>query len=209
MRTRLIVFAKLPVAGRVKTRLASTIGDASALRVHRQLLEAAFALAQSCGPDTLEWRFDDAGAATDAASVALLAELAARGWRIAAQRGDGLGARMREALETALAAGERPVLIGGDCPSLRAADLHDAFRALDSADAVFAPAEDGGYALVGLSRPAAALFDRIPWGTAAVMADTRARAAAAGVRLALLRTVWDVDVEADLRRWETMRGAPG
>lgn len=209
MRTRLIVFAKLPVAGRVKTRLAATIGEASALQVHLRLLEAAFTLAQACGADTLEWRFDDAGAPTDGPSGALLGELAARGWRIAPQRGSELGERMREALETALAAGERPVLIGGDCPSLAASDLRDAFRALDSADAVFAPAEDGGYALVGLSRPAASLFEQVPWGTHAVMASTRARAEAAGMHLHLLRTVWDVDVEADLRRWEGARDAPG
>ncbi len=208
MRTRLIVFAKLPVAGRVKTRLAATIGAAGALRVHRRLLEATFALARDSGADVLEWRYDDAGAAPGSPEAALPEALAALGWCVGPQRGGDLGARMREALETALAAGDRPVLVGGDCPVLGADDLRQAFGALAAADAVFAPAEDGGYALVGLSRPAPELFEGVPWGTPGVMSITRARAAAAGVRLAMLRTVWDVDIEADLRRWEAVRGEP-
>jgi rSAM/selenodomain-associated transferase 1 len=135
--------------------------------------------------------------------------MAERGWRVGPQREGDLGARMREALETALAEGERPVLVGGDCPSLRAGDLHDAFAALDGAHAVFAPAEDGGYALVGLSTAAPTLFERMPWGTPQVMALTRTRAEAAGLRVALLRTVWDVDVEADLRGGEASPDGTG
>ncbi len=202
MRTRVVVFGRLPVAGRVKTRLAATLGDAAALAVHRRLLDASFALAEASGADTLEWRHDDAGAASDGDAASMPAALAARGWRVGPQRGADLGARMHEALAAALAQGERPVLVGSDCPSLRATDLRDAFRALDAVDAVFAPAEDGGYALVGLRRAAPALFEHVPWGTDRVMARTRAHAAAAGLRIAELRTVWDVDVEADLRRWE-------
>ncbi len=98
------------------------------------------------------------------------------------------------------------MLVGSDCPSLRPGDLRDAFDALAAADAVFAPAEDGGYALVGVSRSAPGLFDPMRWGTSAVMAKTLARAEHAGLRVALLRTVWDVDVEADLRRWEVLQG---
>ncbi len=209
MRTRLIVLAKLPVEGRVKTRLAATIGTAAALQVHRRLLEATFELARASGADTLEWRHDAAGGDLDGTLAALPARMAALGWRVGPQRGDDLGARMREALEAALAEGERPVLVGGDCPSLRAGDLRDAFSALEAAHAVFAPAEDGGYALVGLSRPAPVLFEGMPWGTPRVMALTRSRAEAAGLRVALLRTVWDVDIEADLRRWEAGSGTLG
>jgi hypothetical protein len=200
MRTRLIVFARLPVEGRVKTRLAATVGTARALEVQVRLLAATLALGEACGADALEWRYDEAGAAPGSAAARLPASVAARGWRVGPQHGADLGARMREALEAALAAGDRPVLIGSDCPSLRPADLRDAFRALDDADAVFAPAEDGGYALVGLARAAPALFEGVRWGGADVMAATRARASDAGLRVALLRTVWDVDVEADLRR---------
>jgi uncharacterized protein len=197
--TRLIVFARAPVLGRVKTRLAASIGAERALAVHRRLFATTLALAESVAVDHRELRLHaDDPAAFDATA----APLADRGWRVGPQRGDDLGARMNEALTCALADGERPVLIGSDCPSLRADDLRAAFAALPDHDAVFAPAEDGGYALVGIARPLPSLFDAVPWGTAEVMGVTRARIDAQGLRVAVLRTVWDIDVEADLRRWE-------
>jgi rSAM/selenodomain-associated transferase 1 len=202
MRRRLIVFARLPRLGRVKTRLAATVGEARALDAHRRLLDATIAIAQAAGPEVLELRHADDRSPPTREAASLLRALAERGWRIAPQRGPDLGARMRGALEAALADGDLPVLVGSDCPALRAVDLLDAFAALSDADAVFAPAEDGGYALVGLARPAAGLFDGIPWGTSRVMAATLERARVEGLRTCLLRTVWDVDVEDDLRRWE-------
>ncbi|MEI7446264.1 MAG: DUF2064 domain-containing protein, partial [Burkholderiales bacterium] len=73
------------------------------------------------------------------------------------------------------------------------------------ADAVLAPAEDGGYALVGIARPIPGLFDGVDWGSDRVLAATRDRLRAAAARWTELRTVWDVDVEADLRRWTALR----
>ncbi|RPH45177.1 MAG: glycosyltransferase [Burkholderiales bacterium] len=206
-RTRLIVFARLPQLGRVKTRLAATIGPQRALEVYRRLLDTTLALAQASGADRLELCVADDGVPADDGSRTLTATLAARGWTVVPQRGADLGARMRDALERALEQGERPVLLGSDCPVLSPADVQAAFAALRRADAVFAPTEDGGYALVGLSRPLPTLFEHMPWGTGEVAARTRERAHAVQARVAWLRTVWDVDVEADLVRWE--RGAGG
>ena len=199
MSTRLIVFARAPVLGRVKTRLAASIGAERALAVHQRLFATTVAIAESAVADRLELRLH---ADDPAVLAATAAPLAARGWRVAAQRGRDLGDRMHEALAGALADGDRPVLIGSDCPSLRADDLRAAFDALRDHEAVFAPAEDGGYALVGIARPLPSLFEAMPWGTPEVMAVTRARTTAQGLRIALLRTVWDVDVEADLNRWD-------
>ena len=202
--TRLIVFARLPELGRVKTRLAATLGAPRALEVYVRLLDATVALAQASGADRLELCLAD-----DAPSSAhpLPAALAARGWAVTVQRGADLGLRMREALERSLELGERPVLIGSDCPALCPADLQAAFSALEGSDAVFAPTEDGGYALVGLSRPLPTMFAEVPWGGPEVARRTRELARRAGARVAWLRTVWDVDVEADLVRWE--RGGEG
>ncbi|MFM1989606.1 MAG: Phosphoenolpyruvate guanylyltransferase [Pseudomonadota bacterium] len=207
MTTRLIVFAKLPVPGRVKTRLAATVGEAAALDAHRRLFAATLALARDGAVGRRELRYDDCGRPPDAPTRAALEALADAGWSVGPQRGADLGARMREALEDALAAGDRAVLIGCDCPVLRPDDLAAAFAALDAHDAVLAPAEDGGYALVGLARPLPGLFDGIDWGTGTVLEATRGRLAAAGARWHELRTVWDVDVEADLARWAASRGA--
>ncbi|MCX7204061.1 MAG: DUF2064 domain-containing protein, partial [Burkholderiales bacterium] len=83
-------------------------------------------------------------------------------------------------------------------------DLAQAFVALQTADVVFAPAQDGGYALVGLRREAPELFERVDWGTEQVMSQTLAHAQALGLTVRLLRTVWDVDTPADLRRWRAL-----
>lgn len=203
---RVVVFGRLPVLGRVKSRLAASVGERRALEVHTLLLERTLAVVEAAAPDRCEFRFDAGAGPMPPEAEALPVTLAARGWRVGPQQGADLGARMAEALAAALAAGDTPVLVGCDCPVLEAGDLVAAFAALATADAVFAPAEDGGYALVGMSRPLPELFDAMPWGTSAVMAATRQRLAACHASAAMLRTVWDVDVEADLRRWERQCG---
>lgn len=199
---RLIVFGRLPELGRVKTRLAATVGDAVALDVHRRLLHATIALGDAAPVDERELRVTGD---RDADTTAWLARLAAGGWRVCGQSAGDLGHRMHVALCDALAAGSRPVLVGTDCPVLAADDLARAFDALATHDAVFAPAEDGGYALVGTARPLPGAFDDIAWGTSRVMATTRARLVQAGARWLELRTVWDVDEARDLLRWQGYR----
>jgi glycosyltransferase A (GT-A) superfamily protein (DUF2064 family) len=93
------------------------------------------------------------------------------------------------------------LLIGTDCPALDVAALRAAAAALEAGDdAVLVPAEDGGYVLVGLARPVAALFDRIAWGSDRVMRESRERLRAAGLRWRELAPSWDVDRPEDLAR---------
>jgi len=95
--------------------------------------------------------------------------------------------------------------IGTDCPVLRPAHLRKAARAsIDGDDAVFYAAEDGGYVLVGLRRPQAALCDGMTWSTADVMFETRARARSLGLRVRVFETLWDVDMPDDPARLEAM-----
>jgi glycosyltransferase A (GT-A) superfamily protein (DUF2064 family) len=108
---------------------------------------------------------------------------------------------MHEALRDALATHARALLVGTDCPALAARHLRQADRALrDGANAAFVPCEDGGYALVGLTRADATLFDGIPWGTGSVMEETRARLRHIGWTWRELETLWDVDRPEDYRR---------
>jgi len=199
---RLIVFARLPQSGRVKTRLAATIGSDRALRVYRSLLAATLRLAIRSPIERREWRFDAAPGVLPASNAALLRRLANRGWLIAPQQGRDLGERMSQALASALTDGDSVVLIGADCPVLDAGDIRAAFDALTSTDAVFAPAEDGGYVLVGVSRALPALFEAMPWGTDQVMTCSLERLESLGASVALLRTVWDVDDQTDLVRYQ-------
>jgi rSAM/selenodomain-associated transferase 1 len=192
---RVAVFAKAPVAGEVKTRLVPLIGAEGAARLHAALVRHALAdaLRAGLGPVELWCAPDD----RDPFFRQCEREL---GVRLRVQSGRDLGARMGDALGDALAQGQAMVLIGSDCPALGPSALRDAARALDTHDAVFTPAEDGGYVLVGLARPVPRLFDDIAWGTDAVMGETRLRLAAAGARWQEMPASWDVDRPEDYAR---------
>jgi rSAM/selenodomain-associated transferase 1 len=205
------VMAKAPVPGLAKTRLVPTLGAEGAALLAEQLLRHAVAqaVAAGLGPVTL-WCTPDAG---HAAFVGLQRS---HGLALAVQAGTDLGQRMAhifaaaQPLRGAAAAadpGPAVLLMGTDLPGLTAATLQAAAAALAAgADAAFVPALDGGYGLVGLAatairRPGAldALFADMRWSTPQVMADTRLRLHAAGLRHAELPPVADIDTPDDLR----------
>ncbi len=200
----LIVFAKAPRPGRVKTRLAPLLGAAGAARLHARLVERALdtAVAARCGRVELH--------CAPGVRHPFFAALARRhGLTLRAQGRGDLGARMHRAFERALRAAGAAVLIGSDCPALRPADLRAAMRALgDGADAVLAPAEDGGYALIGLRRASRRVFARVAWGGPDVLARTRRRLARLGWRWVELSTLWDVDRPEDYARLVRSRLVP-
>ncbi|MBS0336591.1 MAG: TIGR04282 family arsenosugar biosynthesis glycosyltransferase [Proteobacteria bacterium] len=192
--TLIVVFAKAPQPGRVKTRLAATLGGEAAARLHGRLLERAIAtaLAAGCGPVELHG---------SPARHGYLRRLARRhGIRLVSQPEGDVGTRMHAAFRRGLRRHARMILIGSDCPALAPADLRRAGRLLRGCDAVIAPAEDGGYPLIGLKRASAAVFEGVAWSTGAVMPQTRERLAGLGWRWRELRTLWDVDRPADLAR---------
>lgn len=189
-----IVFAKAPVAGYAKTRLVPALGADGAARLARRLLESALAAALDagigpvelcCSPDQRHPAF--AGVPRIEAST------------LTAQGEGDLGTRMSRALGRALREHAGAIVIGTDAPALDAAYLRAAAALLDSHGAVLGPALDGGYTLVGLSRPAPALFEGIGWSTPQVMAQTRERLARLGLRHAELPPLADIDEPADLR----------
>lgn len=200
MKRRVIVFARVPRSGEVKTRLARVIGDAAALAHYRSMLRDMLAVAREAQVQApgLEAELCVAGDDVDGECARLAAM---HGFTLVAQDGASPGERIDAALGRALREGRVPVLVGSDVMSLTARDLHAAFDALREHDAVFGPTEDGGYALVGLRRRVERLFDDMPWGTDSLMAATRRRLDECGVRWSQLRTLWDVDEEPDLRRW--------
>jgi len=194
---RIAILAKAPVAGCVKTRLAPALGAAGAAALAERLLEHAVAqaLAAGLGPVAL-W------AAPDTTHPAFVRLRDRHGLDLTAQGEGDLGARMARVFEQTLAAGGAPLLLmGTDAPALDAAMLRRAAAALDMHDAVFVPALDGGYALVGLrgwGPGPLSLFTDMAWSTPQVMAETRARLAQAGLRHAELPAVADIDEPADL-----------
>lgn len=192
---RIAVFAKAPVPGHVKTRLTALLGADGAAGLHAGLVRHALATASMSNLGPLElWCAPDE---THDFFARCAREFHAQLHR---QEGTDLGARMRRAFEAAWSRHEKLILVGCDCPALTAQHLAAAGAALEANDAVFAPAEDGGYVLVALSHDIPGLFEGIEWGSASVMAATRERLRAAGARWHELPVLWDVDRPADYAR---------
>jgi len=193
----LLIFCKAPVAGQVKTRLQPTLTAIQAAAAHRQLtgltLNRAFQqplcdVQLYCAPDSNHSFFEQC--IKDYPLV------------LSAQRGVDLGDRMQNAFSDALSQYRHAILIGCDCPSLTVDDLQEALTALQNGqDAVIAPAEDGGYVLIGLNAPQPVLFEDMVWGNEKVMAETRHRAKQASISLHELARQWDVDTAEDWARY--------
>lgn len=201
-RDRLVVLAKAPIYGFVKTRLATALGPDAALAIYRRLAARVFievAAAADAGVEAEVRVTPDASAAD------------ARTWvppriRVRTQGPGDLGDRMRRAFDDAFAEGAtRVVLIGTDCPGFTRRHAAGAFVSLAHADLVLGPATDGGYWLVGARNRTPEVFDGVPWSTPGVLPATRERAQAAGLRVFELETLDDIDTPEDLER---LRGGP-
>ena len=197
--TRIVIFAKAPVAGSAKTRLIPLLGAEGAADLAAQMLRRTVRHALGAGLGQPE--LCASPAPDDAAWHGHLPA----GVRLSDQGEGDLGDRLAAAAERVVAAGERVLLIGTDCPALDAARLRAAALALDDHDAVLFPASDGGYVLLGLRRGDPVLFHDMPWSSSEVAALTRRRIAELGWSLALGETLADVDEPADYRRedWST------
>lgn len=196
----LMIFCKAPEPGRVKTRLIPELTAEQAAKLHLELSVGILELAVRSALCPIQlWCAPSAGHSffTEAATTYPL--------RLKQQRGRDLGERMHRAFRSELAHYACAVLIGCDCPSLTAADLEEALEALNrDCDAVLSPAEDGGYVLIGLTRPCSDLFDAMPWGTAEVLDQTRQRICRSGLRCRELKEQWDVDTIEDLLRYKQL-----
>lgn len=195
-----IVFAKAPRSGEVKTRLIPLLGADGAAALHRQLVHRTLVTATDADLGPVELRV-----APDI-NDAFLQECARRfGVALTPQCGDDLGARLCTAFDDGLARHARVIIVGTDCPVLTSQHLCDAHSALERGnDAVLIPAEDGGYALIGLNRCDDGLFSDIAWGGDTVLAATRERLKALKWRWHELETLWDIDRPDDYRRWSEL-----
>lgn len=200
----LVVFAKRPVAGQVKTRLTPPLTPEQAAALYREMLadvlaaSAAFASDLGLAP-VLTVAPADAGAE--------LARMAPPAYRVVAQRGADLAQRMAWAVAEQAAAGrDRILLRGSDSPALSAETLEQALAALDRHDLVLCPDRDGGYNLVGLREPAPGVFDH-PMSTERVLDDTLAAARSLGLRGHVLAPGFDIDRFEDLRLLAAERAA--
>lgn len=190
--TRVLIFAKAPVPGRVKTRLAPALGEDGAAELARGFLLNTIKAAQTAGVGPVEVCADPAPGDPEWGDLLASVEASEQG-------GGDLGERLARAAERVLRAGEPVLLIGTDCPDLDAPRLRAAAAALEDRDAVIHPARDGGYVLLGLSRFDRGLFEGVAWSTDTVCGATVDRLRALEWSHLVGETLRDIDTPADLQ----------
>lgn len=185
----LIIFIKNPEKGKVKTRLAETVGAEKALEIYHKLVDYTYSVVEPVDADKEIWfsRFipDGNGLGGGKFSKKL-------------QEGKNLGERMSKAFREAFEKDyEKVVIVGSDCAELTTDLIKEAYEQLDEHGLVVGPAEDGGYYLLGMNRFHAQLFEGLPWSTAGVLSQTLAIADELSLKVHLLPELNDVDYEAD------------
>ena len=193
MTARIVIFAKAPVPGMVKTRLVPALGAEGAAALAGRML--ARMLREAAGADLGE---PELCADPEPGDPAWEGHVPAEGVRLSAQGDGDLGDRLARAARRVIRDGDKVLLVGTDCPELDRARLREAARQLASHDAVIHPARDGGYALLGLTRFDPSVFSGIAWSGPAVAHDTVARIRALGWNLHIGDTLRDIDEPADL-----------
>ena len=193
----LMIFCKAPVLGQVKTRLTAVLTAEEAMQVHIELSINILQLATKNPICPVQlWCTPVAG------HPFFLASAQTFHVTLMQQQGVDLGERMDQAFLSALKTYSRALLVGCDCPSLTEQDLEEALNALNQENCcVLAPAEDGGYVLIGLNQPHPELFQNMPWGTEQVLEQTRIRIKQYNLHHYELKEQWDVDTPTDLIRY--------
>lgn len=185
-----MIFYRNPQLGKVKTRLAATMGDESALQIFIRLSEHTRNVTSGLPVDKVVYYSEEVQ----------LQDIWNDGiYRKAKQSEGDLGIRMSQAFKEGFERGyERICIIGTDCPELSTSILANAFEALDSTEVVIGPARDGGYYLLGLQHPQPALFRDKQWSTPTVFRDTITDLNNAGISYTVLPILRDLDTEDDL-----------
>jgi rSAM/selenodomain-associated transferase 1 len=188
-----LVFQKNAVLGKVKTRLASGMGELRALEIYRHLIQLTYSALEDV-PVPVWTYFSDYIPETVNTHIE----------KSFVQEGQDLGERMANAFARSFELGmDKVVLIGTDCPTLQSHHLNQAFEALTHSDLVVGPATDGGYYLIGMNRRADYLFEGITWSTSQVLSETLNVASQHGLTTTLLCELDDIDTQEDWQRYSS------
>ena len=189
-RSLLIIFYRNPKLGKVKTRLAATVGNEKALQIFQKLALHTTQITKDLPCDKIVF-YSDAIDLMDIWPNAIYLK--------ALQQGDDLGERMKHALVAGFQTQYTSIcIIGTDCYELTRPIILEGFHALRSADTVVGPARDGGYYLLGMKKPFAEIFDNKEWSTSTVLEDTIRDFERMGLQYTKLPTLGDIDTEMDL-----------
>lgn len=191
------IFAKPPIAGKVKTRLIADLGEALATHIYRYCLGYTLNLVRRSGLDYQLWLSEDSDDPIFGSEAYYL------------QQGADLGSRMSQAISSQLHRQTtdvpKVILIGSDCLDLTVDHLHQAIEALGNHDIVLLPALDGGYAMVACRKIEAKLFTDVDWGSSRVFKQTLDNAKTLDYRVSILETVRDIDTLQDVNHYADLR----
>ncbi len=189
----LIIFVKNIISGRVKTRLAATLGDVAAMDIYRELLKNIHNKIQLAKADKIVFYSDF-----------IEDDIWGNGvFKKEIQEGNDLGERMKNAFETVFEKGyKKAIIIGTDCPAITESILKEAFEKLNHFDIVIGPATDGGYYLLGMTKEHSFLFMNMKWSTDEVLSQTIEHCNENQLSYFLLSELPDIDEEKDLKHFE-------
>lgn len=193
MDTALIIFVKNPVEGKVKTRLAKSIGDEKAVVIYKQLLQHTYIITKEMGIDKYVYYGDYVNNN----------DIWDDNYKKALQQGADLGQRMENAFKEVLSVGYKKVLIiGSDCAQLTTDIINTAIEKLDESDIVIGPSLDGGYYLLGMKKITSQLFNGIEWSTNTVFSKSLEIAGNQHLKVTTVQKLSDVDVIEDVpKNW--------
>ncbi|HZB11494.1 MAG TPA: TIGR04282 family arsenosugar biosynthesis glycosyltransferase [Chryseolinea sp.] len=191
MKQLLIVFIKNPILGKVKTRLAASLGDQKALRVYKKLLDHTLRITGNLEYDKIVYYSD---------FVPEQDEWLSAGFKQGLQIGQDLGQKMENAFEEGFRTGySRILIIGSDCFELTSYHISKAFDNLENSNVVLGPATDGGYYLLGMTELFENVFENKKWSTDSVLRDTIKNLTDSNIKFNLLEQLNDIDTESDLQ----------
>ena len=196
MKEALLIFKKNPEYGKVKTRLAATIGDAQALFIYEQLLKYTISVTKNLPLDKIIFYSDSVIEKDDWENTIYEKKI---------QDGKGLGSKMKNAFKSSFTAGyEKTVIIGTDCFELEENHILKAFEQLEKVDIVIGPAKDGGYYLLGMKKNYDGIFENVDWSTDKVLKQTLGICKQLNLSVFLLPELNDIDNEGDLKNHESL-----
>ena len=196
MKEVLLIFSKNPEYGKVKTRLAATIGNEQALFVYQKLIEHAIAVTEEICVDKIVY-YSDSIVENDNWDNHL--------YKKKLQSGKDLGDRMKNAFKSSFTDGyDKVIIVGTDCFELTERLINNAFERLNGDDVILGPAKDGGYYLLGVKQFHPSLFENIEWSSEKVLKQTLAIAIRLNLSVFLLPELSDIDTEPDLKDYSAL-----
>jgi rSAM/selenodomain-associated transferase 1 len=187
-KTLLIVFVKNNIIGKVKTRLAKTVGDNKAFEVYKQLIDITEECSLKVDSDKHIYFSEKVITSKWVDELKFV------------QQGNSLGDRMSNAFENGFKQGyEKVILIGSDLPDISPSIIQEGFDKLEKSEVVFGPAEDGGYYLIGMKKPRKFIFENKPWSETELLKLTLEELGKQDVSYSFLQTLNDIDTFEDLK----------